>query len=132
MREHLKRLGAESIVYGIGQVGGRAVQLLLVPVLTRALTPQAFGISELVVGYSQTALLVLVMGMDGALARFFYQEPHREARIRMVSSSLVFRVAVSLAAAAAIALGAGPLSAALLSGGASRGRSPHRGAAAHA
>ena len=120
MREHLKRLGAESIVYGIGQVGGRAVQLLLVPVLTRALTPQAFGISELVAGYSQTALLVLVMGMDGALARFFYQEPHREARIRMVSSSLVFRVAVGLAAAAAIALGAGPLSAGLLSGEAYR------------
>ena len=120
MREHLKRLGAESVVYGIGQVGGRAVQLLLVPILTRALMPQAFGISELVIGYSQTALLVLVMGMDGALARFFYQEPHREARIRMVSSSLVFRLVTSLAAAALLALFAGPLAARLLSGAAYR------------
>jgi len=37
MREALKRLTAESVVYGLGQVGGRAVQLLLVPILTRAL-----------------------------------------------------------------------------------------------
>ena len=116
MREQLKRLGAESIVYGLGQVGGRAVQLMLVPVLTRALTPEAFGISELVVGYSQTALLVLVMGMDGALARFFYHEPDTESRIRMVSSSLVFRLVTSVSVAALIALFAGPLSVHLMSG----------------
>ena len=120
MREHLKRLGAESVVYGIGQVGGRAVQLLLVPILTRALSRQAFGISELVAGYSQTMVLVLVMGMDGALARFFYQERDREARIRMVSSSLVYRVATSLAAAALMAAFAQPLAGALLSGEAYR------------
>ncbi len=116
MREQLKRLGAESLVYGLGQVGGRAVQLMLVPVLTRALTPEAFGISELVIGYSQTALLVLVMGMDGALARFFYQEPDTESRIRMVSSSLVFRLVSSVTVAALIALFAGPLAAQLMSG----------------
>ena len=84
VREALKRLTAESVVYGLGQAGGRAVQLLLVPVLTRALAPGAYGVSELVVSYAQTAVLVLVLGMDGALARFFYQEPDREARIRMV------------------------------------------------
>jgi len=115
MREQLKRLGAESLVYGLGQVGGRAVQLMLVPVLTRALAPEAFGISELVVGYSQTALLVLVMGMDGALARFFYQEPDAESRIRMVSSSLAFRLVTSVSAAMLIALFAGPLATHLMS-----------------
>ena len=47
MRETLKRLGAESIVYGFGQVTGRAVQLLLVPILTRALTRGEYGIGEL-------------------------------------------------------------------------------------
>ena len=120
MREHLKKLGAESFVYGIGQVGGRAVQLLLVPILTRALAPAAFGISELVVGYSQTAVLVLIMGMDGALARFFYQQPDREARIRMVSSSLIFRLASAFTLAAMIALCAGPLARHLMSGEAYR------------
>jgi O-antigen/teichoic acid export membrane protein len=110
MRDALRKLSGESLVYGFGQVSGRAVQLLLVPVLTRVLTPGAYGVSELVVAYSQTAILVLVFGLDGALARFFYSEPDREARIRMVSSSLVFRMVTSVAIALLLAIAAPPLS----------------------
>ena len=114
MREALKRLTGESLVYGLGQVSGRAVQLLLVPVLTRELSRGAFGVGELVIAYLQTAALILVFGMDGALARFFYQEPDREARIRMVSTSFAFRaVAVSLVAIAAAAASA-PLAGGLI------------------
>jgi O-antigen/teichoic acid export membrane protein len=114
VREAMKRLTGESLVYGLGQVGGRAVQLLLVPVLTRALSRGAFGVSDLVVAYMQTASLVLVFGMDGALARFFYQEPDRAARIRMVSSSFAFRAVTTLAVAALVALFAVPLADELL------------------
>ncbi len=116
MRSAIQRLTGETVVYGLGQVGGRAVQLLLVPILTRAFTPGAFGVSELVAGYSQAAALVLVLGMDGALARFFYQEPDREARIRMVSTSFVFRLAVTWLIALALVAVAGPLAARLFGG----------------
>jgi O-antigen/teichoic acid export membrane protein len=114
MRPALKQLSTESLIYGLGQVSGRAVQLLLVPVLTRVLAQSAYGISDLVFAYLQTAVLILVFGMDGALARFFYQEPDREARIRMASSSLVFRLLVGGAAALLLALFATPLSQALV------------------
>ncbi|HEY3216979.1 MAG TPA: hypothetical protein VGK93_10855, partial [Candidatus Eisenbacteria bacterium] len=85
MREALKHLTGESLVYGLGQVSGRAVQLLLVPVLTRALARDVYGVADLVLAYSQFAVLVLVFGMDAALVRFFYQEPDRQARRRMVA-----------------------------------------------
>ena len=114
MREHLKRLTGESAIYGVGQVSGRAVQLILVPVLTRALTPGAYGISELVFAYLQTAVLVLVLGMDGALARFFYQEPDRAARVRMVSTSLLFRLATGVLVSVLLMLAAGPLASQLM------------------
>ena len=114
MREAMKRLTGESLVYGLGQVGGRLVQLLLVPVLTRALSQGAFGVGELVVAYMQTAALVLVFGMDGALARFFYQEPDRAARVRMVSTSFAFRAVITLAVAGLVALLARPLAEQLL------------------
>jgi len=120
VRQALQRLTSESLVYGLGQVGGRAVNLLMVPLLTRALTPQAYGVSDLVLAYSQTALLVLVFGMDGALARFFYDQPDREARIRMVSSSLAFRVATGTAVAFALAFVVVPLGAPSLAGEAYR------------
>ncbi len=114
MREAMKRLTGESLVYGLGQVGGRLVQLLLIPVLTRALSQGAFGVGELVIAYMQTAALVLVLGMDGALARFFYQEPDRAARVRMVSTSFAFRAAITLVIAVLMALFARPLAERLL------------------
>ena len=69
LRDSLKRLSRESMVYGLGQVSGRAVSLLLVPILTRVLLKQQFGVSELVTGYSASVLLVLVFGMDAARSR---------------------------------------------------------------
>lgn len=120
VREALKRLTGESLIYGLGQVSGRAVNLLLVPVLTRVLTPEAFGVSDLVLAYSQTAMLVLVFGMDGALARLFYDAPDRQARIRMVSSSLLFRIVTGTVVALALALIVVPLAAPLLAGEAYR------------
>jgi len=120
IREALQHLTGESLIYGLGQVSGRAVNLLLVPILTRTLAPEAYGVSDLVLAYSQTALLVLVLGMDSALARNFYEEPDRAARVRMVSTSLLFRVATGTAAAALLALLVVPVTAPLLAGEAYR------------
>ena len=121
MRAALRQLSSESLVYGLGQVSGRAVQLLLVPVLTRVLAQAEYGVSDLVFAYLQTAVLVLVFGLDGALARFFYQEPDRAARVRMASSSLAFRLATGAAAALLLALFAAPLAEGLAGSASYRG-----------
>ena len=120
MREALKRLTGESLIYGLGQVSGRAVQFLLVPILTRVLTRDVYGVADLVLAYSQFVVLVLVFGMDGALVRFFYQEPDRESRRRMVSTSLWFRLAVSLGVSALLALLARTLAPSLIGSAAYR------------
>lgn len=120
VREALRHLTGESLIYGLGQVSGRAVNLLLVPILTRALTPEAYGVSDLVLAYSQTALMVLVFGMDASLARHFYDQPDRAARIRMASTSLAFRLVTGTAAALLLAWVVIPLAAPLLAGEAYR------------
>ena len=61
VRDSLQRLSGDSLVYGFGQISGKAVHLLLVPVLTRALLPQQYGVAELVLSYSASALLVLLL-----------------------------------------------------------------------
>ncbi len=109
LREQLKRLSGDSLVYGGGQALAKAVNLLLVPVLTRVLLPQQFGVNELVVAYSQSILLVLVFGMDGALVRFLYEQKEHAARVRMVSSSLAFRLVTGLAAALVLWSAADPI-----------------------
>jgi O-antigen/teichoic acid export membrane protein len=116
VRESLRRLTGDSLVYGLGQVGGKVVNLLLVPVLTRVLVPQQYGVADLVTAYSASALLVLVFGMDSALARFFYEQPDREARIRMASSSFVWRVVTGGTLALLLAFFAAPVAGRLLGG----------------
>ncbi len=116
VRDSLRRLSGDSLVYGLGQVGGKVVNLLLVPVLTRVLVPQQYGVADMVIAYSASALLVLVFGMDGALSRFFYEQPDREARIRMTSSSFAWRVVTGGAVALLLAAFSGPLAARLLGG----------------
>lgn len=117
LRESLQRLSGESLVYGIGQVSGRAVNLLLVPILTRVLLKQQYGVAELVTGYSASLLLVLVFGLDGALARFFYQQADRGARVRMTSSSFAFRLVTGVTVSLVLAAFAEPLATALMGGG---------------
>ncbi|MCE9627556.1 MAG: oligosaccharide flippase family protein [Candidatus Eisenbacteria bacterium] len=116
LRDSLKKLSGESLIYGIGQVSGRAVNLLLVPLLTRVLLKQQFGVADLVTGYSASLLLVLVFGMDGALARFFYEQPDSATRKRMASSSFVFRLVTSVSIASLIVVLAGPLAERLMGG----------------
>ncbi len=109
LREQIRRLSGDSLIYGGGQALAKAVNLLLVPVLTRVLLPQQFGVNELVVAYSQSLVLVLVFGMDGALVRFLYEQDDAAARVRMVSSSLAQRLGSGLAAAAVLWLAAVPV-----------------------
>lgn len=116
LREQIRRLSGDSLIYGGGQALAKAVNLLLVPVLTRVLLPQQFGVGELVVAYSQSLILVLVFGMDGALVRFLYEQGDHAARVRMVSSSLRFRLGLGLAAAGLLALAAGPVARVALGG----------------
>jgi O-antigen/teichoic acid export membrane protein len=109
MREALRRLSGDTVIYGAGQALGRGVQFLLVPILTRLLTPDVYGVSDLVLAYSQFVVLTLVFGTDSALVRFFYQEPDRDARRRMISASLLFRIALGLAATLLFSLCAGAI-----------------------
>ncbi len=116
VRDSLKRLSSDSLVYGLGQVGGKVVNLLLVPVLTRVLVPQQYGVADLVIAYSASALLVLVFGLDGAVSRFFYEQPDREARVRMTSSVFVLHALTGAAVALLLFALAEPLAARLLGG----------------
>ncbi len=102
MKEHLKKLTGESIVYGLGTAAGRGLQMLLVPVFTRVFAPEAYGVIDLLGLVGAIAALLVVMGTDAALARFFYDATDSEARRVMISSSALWRVGVCSTVALAL------------------------------
>ena len=106
MKEHLKKLTGESLVYGLGQAAGRGLQMLLVPVFTRVFAPDAYGVIDLLGLVGSIAALLVIMGTDAALARFFYDAADSEARRVMISTSALWRVGVCLVVALLLALSA--------------------------
>ena len=99
MREALKRLTGESLVYGLGTAASRGLTMLLVPVFTRVFEPAAYGVIDLLGLAGSIASLLIIMGTDAALARFFYDASDSEARKVMISSSALWRVGVCLVTA---------------------------------
>ncbi len=114
IKQHLQKLTGESLVYGFGQALGRGMSMLLVPILTRAFTPAAYGVVDLLGLVAASATLRTVMGTDAALARMFYDRDDDQARRVMVSSSALWRVGVCLTLAAGLALAAPWVSRAVL------------------
>lgn len=110
----LGQLTKDSIVYGLGQAGGRVIQIFLVPILTQVFSPQEFGTVDLVTLVAAVATLLTVFGMDAALARFFYEAPDRETRRRMATTSALHRLAGSVVLGLALVVLATPISSLIL------------------
>ena len=59
-------------VIGAGTVISMALGLLTTPVITRLVVPEIYGAFSMYTLYSQIALIVLCLGLDQALVRYYY------------------------------------------------------------
>lgn len=93
------RLFCENfVIYGFGGIIGKAVPLLMLPVVTR-LMPDAsyFGISDLSGTITSFFMAVAGMGMYDAMYRYFFEKDEEGYRRAVCSTALFFTVAVSVA-----------------------------------
>lgn len=99
MKEQLRKLTADSAVYGVSNILGRFITFLLVPFYTQFLPQEEYGI--VIVVYSFIAFLngVFTFGLEPAYMRFVAGKPEQE-RDRVFASSMLF------IAGAAVVLGA--------------------------
>ena len=70
--EKLKEAGKHSIIYGIGSVAQSAAGLLLLPILTGALSKEDFGAYSLIIMISTISSAIFYLGMSSALPRSYY------------------------------------------------------------
>lgn len=102
--EKFRRLGSDTIWYGLTSALSKSVALLLLPIYARLLTPSEFGVFDLaMIGVT---VLSLVMGLElhGALKRYFFEgDANRQSTL---VSTLYAAVAVIGATGAVITIGA--------------------------
>lgn len=98
------RLAGHSALYAVGSISGKVVGLLLVPVLTRALTTVDFGRLDVLSTLATTVTSVAVLGLDVAATRL-YAEASEDQRRRLFGSwtSIVVVLGVLIAVVTVVA-----------------------------
>ena len=94
LRQRLRFLAKDSILYGGAASFNKAFALLTFPMLARHFPVEAYGVYDFLnVSISLLAIL-LVFGQDSAVARFFYEHPDPASRRSVISQSFFFQTGV--------------------------------------
>ena len=80
MLKHLRQLASESLVYGLSGAISRFLAILIVPITTRVLSPEEYGISSLVMTTLALCNILMVLGLDSAVFRWFWDTEDIAAR----------------------------------------------------
>lgn len=100
----LKRFFKETLIYGLSIYIQKFIGVFLLPLYTALLTPEDYGILDLLGTVAIISIYMVVSGTDSSLSYYFFRKEHNNDRPVMVSSTLWIRI--TFAAAAFILVGA--------------------------
>ena len=92
----LKFLIRHTSVYGIGSIASQAISFLLLPVYTRYLTPEDYGIMALVNATMGILGIVISLGINNATSRFYFDFTADDDKKRVIST--VYIIGITLGA----------------------------------
>lgn len=91
----IKSLGKDSLVYGIGYGVSRFLQIIILPIIAHALTVSEFGYYSNYVIFYNFAGGLLILGLDSAVARYFYDSEDKKYHQQLFSSAFYFILLLS-------------------------------------
>ncbi|REK10851.1 MAG: hypothetical protein DWQ37_15540 [Planctomycetota bacterium] len=109
MLKRLLNLLSDAAVYGVSSMLSRIVGLLLMPLVTRYLTTEQYGIVTMLSVISLLFMPVGNLGMSNAIFRRFNLEKDPQARASVLSTGLLSVVGSSLLLLMLTMLAAGPI-----------------------
>jgi len=109
----VKALFRSLAIYGFGDVATSLVSFLLLPVYTRYLTAEDYGIIAMLLTVEAVAKILFRFGVDTAFMRLYYDCADPQARQRLASTIFFFLLAINGAVLLAAVAASGWLSAQL-------------------
>lgn len=104
------RFTGQSVVFALGSVIGKVVGLLLLTILVRLLTPAEFGSMDVLMSLGTALTIPLLLGLDVATLRLYFDQPDTQARRRLIGSAYAIALGVTPLAAFVVVLGSGRIS----------------------
>lgn len=92
----LKQLSKDSLYYGLGSALQKFIGFFLFPIYTRVLTQEDFGTQDLVFTAVTILSYFLILGLDSATARHYYDAEDPEEKRIILSSWLWFELVISI------------------------------------
>lgn len=91
----VRALLRDSLGYGLGNAAVRATSIVLVPIFTRALAPQEFAVLDLLTAATVVTSMILTIGLDSAVWRFYYEAADDVERRTVIFTALVIQIVAS-------------------------------------
>jgi O-antigen/teichoic acid export membrane protein len=108
--EKIRRLLKDSFIYGLERYLAAFAGVFLVPVYTRIFAPDDYGVIEIISTIISMVFSFAVLGLDSALAFYFYDAKNEGERRILSSSSFIFRLGFIVLLVVILFAAAGPVS----------------------
>ena len=109
IKKEIKFLSKHSAIFGIGHFLNRIISFLLLPIYTRYLTPNDYGIKELVGLTVDVTGILLSMAISSAVMRFYFEYDDAKDRNEVISTAMILIGAIGTAACVLVSFGTGTL-----------------------
>ena len=86
----IRALWSDGLVYAVGTILARGIALLLLPLVTRALSPADYGALELIVTFGVLVNLIVPLETSQALARYWHERSDVSSRRRLAGTAWTF------------------------------------------
>lgn len=96
MFPEIKRLFKHTSIYGLGDIVGRSMAFVLIPLYTHYLSRAEYGVMALAYVFIGFVNVLYIMGLNTAFLRFFVAEKQREGRKTIFSTTVLFLACTSL------------------------------------
>jgi O-antigen/teichoic acid export membrane protein len=100
-------------VFTLGSIVSKVVGLFMLPILTRSLTPASFGSMDVLQSLGTALTMPLLLGLDVATLRLFFDQPDAWARRGLGGTSYSIVIGVTSVAALLVAINSSAISTAL-------------------
>ncbi len=104
-----RRLGRDTVVYGLSTALSRAAGLLMLPIYTRYLSPANYGLLQLLDLAAEVTQILFLAGTRAGMVRFFFRSAELSHRRTVVSSTFALEVVLALTGALVLAAAAHPV-----------------------
>ncbi|MBN1780438.1 oligosaccharide flippase family protein [bacterium] len=89
MIHHFKKLGAHTVVYGLGDMVVKAIAFFLIPLYTRHLSTESYGVYSLLQTIQMMLVLLLGLGFQSAIFKVYHEAKDDDERDRTISTALI-------------------------------------------